>query len=72
MQRPWTEKEEELLRKFYPCVGDTIMPDELVALLNRSVDSIRCKAAKLGIKGGYGKENINLEILKQLEVRVEI
>ena len=70
--RFWTEKEIELLRKFYPHVGDTIDIDEIAQLMNRSEDSIRCKAEDLKIKGGYGRENINLEIQKDLERRIEI
>ena len=72
MSRFWTDREIELLKKFYPHVGDTIDLRDLAAMLNRSVNSIRCKAEDLNLKGAYDKENIDEEILKQLEKRCEI
>ena len=72
MRRYWTEKEMELLQKFYPHVGDTIDINELSILLNRSLHSIQCKARNLNLRGAYDKENIDEEILKQLEKRCEI
>jgi len=70
--RYWTDREIELLKKFYPHVGDTVDIDELSILLNRSVNSIRCKADERNLKGAYDKDNIDEEILKQLEARIEI
>ena len=72
MARYWTDREIELLKKFYPHVGDTVDIDELSILLNRSVNSIRCKADERNLKGAYDKDNIDEEILKQLEARIEI
>jgi len=70
--RYWTDREIELLKKFYPHAGDTIDLRDLATMLNRSVNSIRCKADDFGLKGAYGKDNIDEEILKQLEARIEI
>jgi len=72
MHKLWTKKEEELMHRFYPHVGDTIEIDEIAALLNRSVTAVREKARHLKLEGGYRKDNINLEIQKQLERRIEI
>lgn len=72
MARFWSEREEELLRKFYPHLGDSIEIEELEKMFNRRKEAIRCKARNLGLKGGYGKEDINEEIRNQLEARIEI
>jgi len=70
--RLWTEREIELLRKYYPLVGESVTEEELCSLLNRTYESIRTKTRQLGLKRRCLQENINLEILKDLEKRFEI
>lgn len=72
MARRWTERELELLRKFFPHVGDTITIEDMSAMLNRTPESIKCQATNLKLQGGYNKENINFEVLKGLEKKIEI
>ena len=44
--KPWTEKEDEAIRKYYPVNGTK----SLMAFLGRSSDSIIHRAKKLGVK----------------------
>ena len=49
--RPWTEKEDEMLRRYYGRVPLTM----LVKKLDRTKNSITGYAAKIGIAGSKGE-----------------
>ena len=70
--RFWTEKEDELLKKFYPLIGDSVTMEEVMKLFNRTEYSIVARATKLKLKKGSTKENINLDLLNTLTKRIEI
>ena len=72
MNRRWSDNECELLRKFYPEVNGQISRKEISKLLNRDFTAIEKKAWKLGLRLKKQEENINMEMLKDLENRIDI
>ena len=71
MRRPWTDEEVEILRKYYPLVGQKISIQEICEILERSQPSVYDKAQKMGIKTEY-TSRIDYALLEQLEKRVKI
>jgi len=71
MNRKWTDKEIEILKKYYPLIGDQTSIEELCEILNRNQNSIYNKAQSMGIKQAH-VDRINYDFLKSLEERVKI
>jgi len=71
MNRKWTDKEIEILKKYYPLIGDKISIEELCEALNRSQNSVYAKAQSMNIKQAQ-VDRINYDFLKSLEERVKI
>jgi len=71
MNRQWTDKEIEILKKYYPLIGDQTSIDELCEILNRSQNSVYAKAQTMGIKQ-VQVDRINYDLLEQLTKRVKI
>ena len=71
MNRQWTDKEIEILEKYYPLIGDQTSIDEICGILNRSQNSVYAKAQSMGIKQAH-VDRINYDLLKSLDERVKI
>ena len=72
MRRPWTDKEIEILKKFYPKVGQDLSIEELCEVLGRSNASVHNKARCLGLKLALPESKIDLDLLMQLEKRITL
>ena len=71
MGTPWSEEELELLKKYYPLLGQKVTRTDLMALFKtRSWHSIQNRAYDLGIKCNVGG-NIDYAYLAKLEKAVE-
>jgi len=71
MNRKWIDEEIEILKKYYPLIGDQTSIDELCEILNRNPNSIYAKAQSMGIKQAQ-VDRVNYDLLKSLEERVKI
>lgn len=71
MKRQWTDEEIEILKKYYPLIGDRISIEELCDILNRTQNSIYAKAQSMGLKQAQ-INRINYDLLEQLEKRITI
>jgi len=71
MNRKWTDEEIEILKKYYPLIGDQTSIDELCEILNRSQNSVYAKAQTMGIKQ-IQMDRVNYDLLEQLEKRITI
>lgn len=71
MNRHWIDEEVEILKKYYPLIGDQTSIEELCEILNRNQNSIYAKAQTMGIKQAH-VDKINYDLLKSLTERVKI
>jgi len=71
MNRKWTDEEVEILKKYYPLIGDQTSLDELCEILSRNQNSVYAKAQSMGIKQIH-VDKINHDLLEQLEKRITI
>lgn len=69
--KKWTNKEIEILTKYYPLVNDKITIEELEKLLSRTWKAILNKAYLLKLNIGC-KSHIDIDLLGELEKRIEI
>jgi DNA-directed RNA polymerase specialized sigma24 family protein len=51
--KPWTDKEEAVLRKYYP---KGVPAKELAKYLGRTIGSVNCKAQQMGLEWGSERE----------------